>query len=226
MLTAFQRQLIYFPQTASEPDLVSEATAVGWQPWRDTDGGLIGWRPADKSNAARRMLVFHGNAGYALHRTYFAAGLGEDWEVLLFEYPGYGARGGKPSAESIKAAASEAVKALTQEDAPPVYLLGESLGSGVASYLAGAFPQQIAGVLLVTPFTRLSDVASHHYPWLPVRALLRERFDSVGSLAGYGGPVAFLVAGEDEVVPAELGKKTARRLFRAQMAACGTALRT
>jgi hypothetical protein len=77
----------------------------------------------------------------------------------------------------------------------------------VASYLAGAFPEQVAGLLLVTPFTSLVDVAAHHYPFLPVRTLLSERYDSVEALSHYKGPVAFLLAGRDEVVPTILGRQ-------------------
>ncbi len=95
---------------------------------------------------------------------------------------------------------------LLDQDAGPLYLVGESLGSGVATHLAREFGQQIAGVLLVTPFTSLTDVASKHYGFLPVRTLLSERYDSLDALKAYSGPVAFLMAGSDEIVPAALGR--------------------
>lgn len=209
LLTALQRQMIFFPQTATEPELLREADRVGLQPWRDVGGALIGWRSPARENAAARMLVFHGNAGYALHREYYVWGLqalGNSWDVILFEYPGYGARTGTASADGFRDTAATAVELLLAEDDRPLYLLGESLGSGVASYLAERFPDQVAGLLLVTPFTSLADVAGHHFPILPVRALLSENFDSAKSLQGYKGPVAFLVAGSDEVVPTDLGQ--------------------
>ncbi len=210
ILTSLQRQLIYFPEVAEESRLLAEAQRLGMQPWRAADGALIGWLPAAQGNVQRRLLIFHGNAGYALQRHYFVAGFASPdsgWEVRLFEYPGYGARPGTPSESDIKAAALEAVEQMLGEDSRPLYLLGESLGSGVAAWLAGTLPQRIAGLLLVTPFTRLPDVAAHHYPFLPVRVLLRERYDSVAALAAYDGPVAFLLAGEDEVVPVDLGRQ-------------------
>ena len=92
-------------------------------------------------------------------------------------------------------------------DSRPVFILGESLGSGVASYFAAQFPQQVAGLLLITPFSSLTDVAAHHYPFLPVRLLLRERYDSLEALSHYTGPVAFLLAGRDEVVSTSLGQQ-------------------
>jgi len=210
MLTTLQRQLIYFPSKAGEQDLLQQGARIGVEVWRNEHGSAIGWKPAKERNALKRMLVFHGNAGYALHREYFVAGfqsLGDEWDVFLFEYPGYGARRGKPSEATFKTGATHALESLLRADTRPIYVIGESLGSGVASYLAGAFPEQVAGLLLVTPFSSLADVAAHHYPFLPVRTLLSERYDSVEALSRYKGPVAFLLAGRDEVVPTILGRQ-------------------
>jgi len=210
MLTALQRQLIYFPSKAKEGVLAELASGMGLQPWRDSDGLAIGWKTRDNPGARYRMLVFHGNAGYALDRRYFVTGLqaqGNQWDVYLFEYPGYGSRGGTPSEANFQATATQALQELLAEDSKPVFIIGESLGSGVASFLAAAFPQQVAGLLLVTPFSSLVDVASHHYPILPVRLLLSERYDSQEALSHYAGPVGFLLAGRDEVVTTESGRQ-------------------
>jgi pimeloyl-ACP methyl ester carboxylesterase len=210
MLAALQRQMIYFPQTENAQSLVRIAKAMGLQPWNEDDGQLIGWREQPSQNALRRIVIFHGNAGYALHRDYYVTGLkslNAGWEPYLFEYPGYGSRIGKSSEDGIKRAASRAIELLLQDDASPIYLIGESLGSGVASYLASRYPGDIAGMLLVTPFTSLVDVAAGHYPFVPVRALLREKYDSLEALNHYDGPIAFLLAGNDEVVPTELGRQ-------------------
>lgn len=209
MLATLQRQLIYFPEVAPESTLIDTANGLGLVGWRDAGGELIGWRTAPRGDNARRIIVFHGNAGYALHRQYYAKGFlaqGPEWQVYLFEYPGYGARPGKPSESHIKAAATRALEVLLADDPAPVYLVGESLGSGVASYLAGRFRAQVAGILLVTPFTSLVDVAGTHYGMLPVRALLSERYDSVEALSTYEGPTALLIAGADDIVPADLGR--------------------
>ena len=210
MLTALQRQLIYFPSKAQANVLTELASRMGLQAWRDKAGEVIGWKSPGDPNARYRMLVFHGNAGYALNRGYFVAGLralGSQWDVFLFEYPGYGAREGTPSEVNFKATATQALEALLAIDSRPVFITGESLGSGVASFLASTFPNDVAGLLLVTPFSSLTDVAAHHYPLLPVRILLSERYESREALSHYGGPVAFLLAGRDEVVPSELGQQ-------------------
>lgn len=210
MFAALQRQMIYLPAKANAGELTRQAAGAGLEAWFDDEGAGIGWKPAGRASARHRMLVFHGNAGYALHRGYFVAGLqalGDEWEVILFEYPGYGARQGTPSAANFKTAAARALASLLAADSRPVFVAGESLGSGVASYLARSFGEQVAGLLLVTPFSSLADVAAYHFPYLPIRILLRERFESAEDLSYYGGPVAFLLAGRDEVVPTRLGQQ-------------------
>ena len=210
MFAKLQRQLIYYPEVAPEATLLETANRIGIQDWRNADGKLIGWHTNSTGNETRRIVVFHGNAGHALYRQYYAAGFlaqSADWQVYLFEYPGYGARPGAPSEPDIKATATDALKEMLARDPRPLYLVGESLGSGVATFLAGNFKQQIGGLLLVTPFTSLSDVASEHYGMLPIRALLSERYDSLKALGLYHGPVAFLIAGNDEIVPAALGRR-------------------
>lgn len=210
MLATLQRQLIYFPGKAQAGQLSALASRIGLQVWRDSDETPIGWKSAVSGNARNRIIVFHGNAGYALDRNYFVEGLQalkDEWEVFLFEYPGYGARKGAPSEATFKATAGQALASLLAADSRPVFILGESLGSAVASYLAASFPHQVAGLLLVTPFSSLTEVAGHHYPFLPVRFMLTEHYDSMEALSHYSGPVAFLLAGRDEVVTTELGQR-------------------
>jgi uncharacterized protein len=215
-----QRHLIYFPSRGREEDLLQQAEKNGLRAWRDRWNQLIGWRTSHPNGSPKplnRLVVFHGNAGYALHRTYYVDGFlsipdgPATWEIFLFEYPGYGARPGPRSEESIATAASQDLKDLLEEDSRPVYLLGESLGSSFASRIAAENPQSVAGLLLVTPLTCLADAAASHYPIFPVRWILRERHDAQEYLKAYPGPVAFLVAGRDEVMKNSLGEKLYRQ---------------
>jgi uncharacterized protein len=215
-----QRYLIYIPSRASEDELLRLAERIGLRPWRDRGNQLIGWRsaiPDSPTKPRNRLVVLHGNAGFALHRSYYVDGFHgipegrAAWELLLFEYPGYGARPGSRNEENIAAAAGQAIKELLQEDSRPVYLVGESLGSSFASRLAAENPKSISGLFLVTPLTCLADVAASHYPILPVRWILRERHDVQQHLKAYPGPVAFLVAGRDEVMKNNLGEKLCRQ---------------
>jgi len=202
-----QRRLIYFPDRIPLQAAEQLAAQQGLEAWLNADGEVIGWRERDRPQELPRLIVMHGNAGHALHRRHYIDLLGEAWEVLLLEYPGYGVRGGRPSEPSLLQAAIETVEQLRSEDADtPVYLLGESLGSGVACGVAGELPQQIAGLVLITPFNSLTEVAAGHFPFLPVRFILRDRYDNVKSLQTFNGPIFVLLAGNDEVVPTRYGE--------------------
>ncbi len=207
VIAALQRKLIYYPERAAESHLLSLAERQEILPWRDAGGELIGWR-FGSPDPSHRLLIFHGNAGYALYRVYYEKILPPSWEAFVMEYPGYGARPGSPTETSLKKAAQDALDLLRQDASEvPLHLAGESLGTGVAAWLAGQNPKAVKGVLLITPMTSLVDVGAHHYPFLPVRWLMADRFDSVTALASYDGPAAFVLAGRDEVIPVELGRR-------------------
>ena len=212
LVVVVQRGLMYFPSRASETEALRAAKGLGLEAWRNDRGNLMGWR-APKPAPGIRVLVFHGNAGSALDRGYYLELLGSTGtEVILFEYPGYGAREGVPSRAAFVEHAMRAVTQLRKEAPGPVWLLGESLGGGVASQVASRRPAEIAGLLLLTPFARMTDVAAWHYPYLPVRLLLRDRWDNVSALAGYQGPIGLFIAGRDEVVGTAQGHLLARSL--------------
>jgi uncharacterized protein len=212
-LAIFQRRMIYYPTRGQGADLIAIASRNGLSPWYSPDQILMGWKPAHAPPpGADLLLVFHGNAGFALHRTYLVDGFQRPpgkpaFHVFIMEYPGYGARPGTPSETTLKQAGAEALSQL-QRDHPGsrIFLAGESLGSGIACWLAGENPTQVAGLFLMTTFNRLTDVARHHYRILPVDLLLRDRYESTQALETYRGPVGILLAGKDNVVPARFGK--------------------
>lgn len=204
-----QRGLLYFPARYALEPAEREARRLGLEPWRDARGGLVGWRaPHPGGRAVARVLVLHGNAGSALDRGYLrdvlqAAGV-PPLDVYLLEYPGYGPRGGAASEPSIVEAATAAVDLLAAGGDAPILLAGESIGTGAAALAAAARPR-VAGLLLITPLKSVAEVARRHYPWLPT-FLLRDRFDTAAALARLRGPVAFVLAGEDDVVFTDLGR--------------------
>jgi uncharacterized protein len=209
MFYAFmQRSFIYFPQTQSLDAALASVNRMGGSAWLDDEGNWLGWRHL-WPGATRRVLVMHGNAGQALDRRYWTElfrGMQESgpWEVTVLEYPGYGARAGKPSEPSLRDAALHAMDRLQAERPGPVLLLGESLGSGVAAHVAAARRDTVAGIVLVTPFASLGAVAKHHMPFLPVSLLLRDRFDTLQLLAGFNGPMVIVTGTEDTIVPEQL----------------------
>jgi len=206
-----QRRLLYFPAVCALPAAVPAARARGLEPWLDGSGRFLGWRAPVPGPPAARVLVLHGNAGSALDRSYLRdvlQGPGRRGvEVVLLEYPGYGPRPGAPTEEAIVAATVEAIDLLG--GSVPVFLAGESLGSAAAARAAAARPR-VAGLLLLTPLAGVAAVARRHYPFLPP-LLLRDTYRADLALPRFGGPVAFLLAGRDEVVFADLG----RALFQA-----------
>jgi hypothetical protein len=207
-----QRRLLYFPTRNGLDVSTRLARSVGLEPWLDGAGRFIGWRaPHPDGVPVARAVVLHGNAGTALDRIYLrdvlqGPGLPRI-ELFLLEYPGYGPRTGSPSQESIVAATVEAIDLLGEK--VPVFLVGESLGSAAVVLAAAARPG-VAGLLLVTPLSSVTAVARRHYPFVPA-SLVRDAFRADLALPRYGGRVAFLVAGQDEVVFADLG----RALFEA-----------
>lgn len=209
-----QRDMIFYPVRAVESELLSQASELDLHPWNDSTGARIGWR-TNKADSPGSVLIFHGNAGHALHREGLVRILedtagGGDLEFVILEYPGYGSRGGEPSEKAfLEAARRGAGQILAETAGRPLVLLGESLGTGVASLLAAELRGKIRGVILLTPFDSLVGVARHHYPWLPVGLILRDRFESLRHLPAFAGPVVFVLAEDDEVVPAALGQKLA-----------------
>jgi uncharacterized protein len=154
-------------------------------------------------------LMLHGNAGQAEHRDYILSLLSSTDSLYVLEYPGFGLRPGKPSRESLNAAALEAYNHLrTQNPGTPIGVIGESIGSGPACELARA-PTPPDKIVLLTPFDTLANAAASHFPFLPVRLLLRDRWDNVAALRGYRGPVEIVGASRDEVIPIALAKALA-----------------
>ena len=196
-----QDRLLYFPARAP-----LEAWAVaGLRPWPSEDDprGLL----REPDGAARgTAVVFHGNAGHAGHRGYYADALASlGWRVVLAEYPAYGPRAGRPGEAALVDDAAATIALARRRHGAPVLVVGESLGAAVAAGAAARASEHVAGLLLITPWERLEDVAAHHYPWLPVRWMLRDRYDSAAALARFERPVAVVVAEADDIVPARFG---------------------
>ncbi len=204
-----QDRMVFVPTTGTEKEMDEEASAQGFEPWLNAAGQRIGWQSID-GGTENALLVCNGNGGNALGRTYYrdyCRNRERGWKTYLLEYPGYGARPGSPSEKSVVSAAVEAIDTLAAAPNRKIWLIGESLGSGVASAAVAQRPGKIAGLMLVTPFDSLFSAAGYHYPWLPVSLLLRTRLNSAENLKSYPGPVAFLVGEKDQTVPAVLGKK-------------------
>lgn len=196
-----QQRMLYFPAAAT----VEQVVGAGLRAWPSAQDfrGLV----AEPAGAVRgTAIVFHGNAGHAGHRAFYAQALTPlGWRVILAEYPGYGPRAGRLGQASLVADAEETVALAHRRYGGPLLLVGESLGAAVAAAAGARHPDLTAGLLLITPWDRLASVASHHYPWLPVQWLLRDGYDTQAVLAQFERPVVVVVAERDSIVPAKLG---------------------
>jgi uncharacterized protein len=213
MLWTLQRRLIYFPDTAPVPpaaDVIPGAREVALH---TSDGLELGawFVPADlTADTGFAVLLAPGNAGDRADRSGLAQELAHrGLAVLLMDYRGYGGNPGTPSEDGLGADADAAVAALREVGYPPhrTIYFGESLGSGVVAALQVRHPP--AGMVLRSPFTDLVDVAAHHYPWLPVRAMVRDRFPVVDRLTASDIPVAVIYGRRDTVIPSELSARVA-----------------
>ena len=205
---ALQRKLIYYPTHPTSADLDRFAAQHGLERWKNAAGESIGWlRRTPIQPPHGQALITHGNGGCAIDRFDFAEPLRQsaNMDVLILEYPGYGDRAGHATQTSFFHAAGDAFNSLPKS--VPTYLVGESLGIGVATYLAGAHSNEVSGVLLFAPYNSLVDVAQHHVKILPASLILRDRFESQTHLQSYHGPLAIIVGGKDEVVPEEFGRR-------------------
>jgi pimeloyl-ACP methyl ester carboxylesterase len=203
-LALFQDRLLYFPDTPPLATVLAEAKRDGLAPW-PAAGDYRGLLREPAGPARATIVLLHGNAGHAGHRSWYAEALTRlGLRVILAEYSAYGPRAGRLGEASLVADAAQTVVLARQRFAGPLLLAGESLGAGVAAALADG-PARIDGLLLITPWDTLENVARHHYPWAPVGWLLRDRYDSVANLAKYPGRVLVAVAERDSIVPARFG---------------------
>lgn len=192
LMYAKQRESMYFPQftrvDARQTDFQIRRDGVTLRGWLMNPG-----RPG-------AVVYFGGNAErIEFARDEFAAWF-PDSTVYLVAYRGYGASDGTPREADLYADALALFDHVRARHAGPVAVVGRSLGSGVASYLASQRP--VARLVLIAPFDSLANVGQMHYPWLPVRRLLKDRYESARHLADYRGPVLVVRAGRDQVIPA------------------------
>jgi uncharacterized protein len=213
-----QRRLIYFPWPGRLPPASSVLTGGQEIVFTTEDGiHLGGWfLPAQGGGPAPAVLVCNGNGGNRALRVPLAAALSRaGLSVLLFDYRGYGGNLGRPSEGGLAADARAAqawLAARPEVDPGRIAYFGESLGAAVALRLAVERPP--AALILRSPFTSLTDVGRLHYPWLPVKWLLTDRYGSAARVAQLTVPLLVIAGERDPIVPSALS----RRLYDAASA--------
>jgi uncharacterized protein len=213
LLPGLQRSLVYFPDTSQVPPAAEVLPGARDVVLQTEDGLELGaWLVPAERGSDRELAVLYapGNGGNRAGRAGLAQELSHrGFTVLLMDYRGYGGNPGSPDEDGLAADALAAAGALEEEGFAPerTIYLGESLGTGVVAALASRRPP--AGVVLRSPFTDLADVGAHHYPWLPVRLLLHDRFPVVDHVRDSAVPVTVIRAARDSVIPADLSHRVA-----------------
>jgi len=197
-----QRKMMYFPARFSQEEQEQLSAELNLQAWPSAKElrGFTSRIP--QQDAKGTVLVFHGNAGAALHRTYYIDALQSlGYRVIIAEYPGYGLRGGAPSETTLIKDGIVTAKMVWQEFKEPLILCGESLGSGIVAGIAASREVPVKGLLLLTPFDAMNKVAQHHYWYFLARWLLLDKYDNIARLHNFQGRTAVIMAGNDEIIP-------------------------
>ena len=207
-LYTVQRRLLYIPDI-NAPDPVRAGVANVTVIHIPTADGLslVAWYVPPANPNGFTVLLLHGNAGNIANRagrlrTMYQIG----WGVLLLEYRGYGGNPGSPSEAGLVLDARAGLAELHRRGVPPdrVLLWGESLGTGLAVRLASE--NQVAAVLLDAPYTSIADAAQRQYPYVPVRLLLKDRFESLSRIPKVAAPILVMQGSADRLVPPAMGR--------------------
>ena len=189
-LFVFQRSLIYFPQPSSG----KEGTTIITLPTADPRV-LVSTQPM---NGPRALIYFGGNAeDVSLSMPELSAAF-PNHAIYLMHYRGYGGSSGTPSEKGLFADALTLFDEVYPKH-PSVDVVGRSLGSGIAVYVASLRP--VDRLVLVTPYDSLLEVAALQYPYVPVRWLLLDKFESWRFAPNVTAPTLIIAAEHDELVP-------------------------
>jgi len=205
LLYIFQRKLQYFPDPASVPvprgprydgiETVSLATTDGLH--------LFAWHWPGRFTPT--LVIFHGNAGHRGHRLDWIEDLHSlGYGVFILDYRGYGGSEGSPTEEGLYRDGEAVLGWLGRQEIRNLVYFGESLGCGVAVELAKRQPPR--ALILQSGFSSAVDVARKAYPYLPVRLLMKDRFNSKEKMAKIPCPVLFIHGERDSIIPLKLGR--------------------
>ncbi|HEX2842923.1 alpha/beta hydrolase [Hyphomicrobium sp.] len=204
-----QRKLMYHPDTTYfTPQRAGLSVGVEERVIQTPDGErVLAWYARAKPGLPT-ILYFHGNAGsletrIERIRKYMARGLG----VFMMTYRGFGGSTGQPSEVANVADAKLAYDQLAALGVDPVDIIiyGESLGTGVAVQVAAA--RSAAGLVLDAPYTSMVDLAALHYPYIPGRWFMTDRYDTRTHIKDVKAPLLILHGELDDIVPVTMGRE-------------------
>jgi fermentation-respiration switch protein FrsA (DUF1100 family) len=207
----FEEKFIFFPEKYPS-GLYNESSRIPnlVDCWVIAEDGIKihGWF-APNDSAIATLVIAHGNAGNLSHRIDIIRALQKvGFNVMMFDYRGYGRSEGAPSENGIYKdgrAAFDYVCKLPKVDTDRIILWGTSLGGAVA--IDVAIHRKAAGLILEATFTSAKDFAAVHYSFLPIRYLLKSEFNSIDKIPGIHIPLLMIHGTQDGIVPIRLGKE-------------------
>ena len=209
-LYLFQQKLMYRPDaTLFEPSAWALQELKPMEVKTQDGLTLSSWRVAPHAPDKFTIVYFQGNAGSVGLRNYKARSwIDAGYGVLLIGYRGYNGNSGIPNEQGLyedaRASLREAIKQGMPESGFVLY--GESLGTGIAAQMATEF-QNVASLILESPYTSMADVGAWYYPYMPAHWLVRDRYDSLAKIADVHAPLLLLHGEADRVVPTKMGRK-------------------
>ena len=160
----------------------------------------------------KTLVFFHGNAGDLSNRIYKLNELDKlNINILLISWRGFSGNEGYPTEKNLYEDAEAAIKWLNKKKVSnsQIILYGESLGSGVAVELGKE--NNFNGIILESPFTSIENSAKIYYPYLPVKLLLKDRYDSISKIKMINIPILIMHGKKDDVIPFSMGKELFER---------------
>ncbi|MEE9413265.1 MAG: alpha/beta hydrolase [Methylococcales bacterium] len=199
LMFVFQDSLIFFPTPVS-PNLDD------WYTQHEveyTHGSikLQGWFIDRGVSETRPLIVYFGGNAEDISGTMNDFRIRTDLSLLFVPYRGYGKNSGKPSQKTMQEDALVILDQVVQKtvmNSQQIIVVGRSLGSGLATYVASK--RLLKGVVLITPFDSLTNVAQSHYPFLPVSLILKHPFDSASLAKDINTPMLMLIADNDMII--------------------------
>lgn len=150
------------------------------------------------------VVLYHGNAGSACDRAYYAdIFVSHGYGYILPEYAGYSNDVRLPSHDLVRRDVENVTSFLRARSVSEVLVIGESIGTGAASYHTSLLPPD--RLLLVSPFTDIESIARELFWYYPTSILVVNAFDNVSLLREYSGSVTVIHGERDTIIPQKLG---------------------
>ena len=203
-----QRKLLYLP---SENNYLDDQIDFNFREvFIDVEKNLKlkAWLIENDFKNKKTLVFFHGNAGNLSNRTYKLNQLSKlDLNIIILAWRSFSGNEGEPSEQNLYNDAKKTIDWLNTKGVKNknIILYGESLGTGIAVELGQT--NQFGGIILESPFTSMINAAKNIYPWLPVKYLLKDKYDSEKKIKNLQIPILIMHGKKDNIVPFKMGKK-------------------